>query len=112
MLASEIMQSVQLDDALRATGSTCLSEYAQTLEDDPATRIEAFLSDRPIEYRSQLAGLIAIEMRHRRANGDACLIESYLARFPELHSDTEQLLDLIYAEYCARRQRGEAVVLE
>src|SRR5262245_58225466 len=41
----------------------------------------------------------------RIRNGEAARAEEYLARQPEL--DAEAALDLIYAEYVARREMGE-----
>src|SRR5262245_53726892 len=99
MLASEIAQSFQLDDVLEADGSACLAAFARAAMSDAQLRVESFLRDRPRDDRSQLPGLIAIEMRQRYARGDFCPIESYLERFPELRGHKENVLDLIYAEY-------------
>jgi serine/threonine protein kinase len=107
MLASEISRSLQLDEVIREYGSECLSAFARTLEASPESTIESFLTSRPPEDRSALSALVAIELRHRLSIGQSCRIEDYLSRFPELGADGESVLDLIYAEYCARRQQND-----
>src|SRR5262245_10065432 len=105
MLASEISRSLEWKKSIRDHGSECLIAFAQTLEKSPDSTIEAFLNSRPPQDRAELAALVAIELRHRFLSGQQCRIEDYLERFPELRSDGESVLDLIYAEYCERRQR-------
>jgi serine/threonine protein kinase len=51
-----------------------------------------------------LAAAVARELRRRIADGEEASVEEYLNRFPQLSQDPELLVDLIYAEYCARRQ--------
>lgn len=109
MQASEISRSLQLDDVIRSDCSTCLAAFADTLDRSPETTIEVFLKARPPADRSQLAGLIAIELRHLWERGEPREIERYFEQFPELREDREQVLDLIYAEYCERRQHQPEV---
>ena len=54
-----------------------------------------------------LVRAVAGEIRERITRGEAARVEEYLARYPELAADPDLLLDLLYAEYCARRDRGE-----
>lgn len=112
MLASEISRSLQLDDILQAQGSACLADFADTLQKSPQCTVETFLESRPPDDRSVLAALIAIELRHRFAMGQTCCIEDYLKRFPELVKDGETILDLIYAEYCERRQHDPSAEVQ
>jgi serine/threonine protein kinase len=107
MQASEIVRSLKLDEIIRAEGSTCLADFAETLEKSPDASVETFLGSRPNTDRSQLPALIAIELRHRWERRCPCFIESYFQRFPELLKHREQVLDLIYAEYCERRQQQD-----
>jgi serine/threonine protein kinase len=109
MLASEISRSDGLHNVIRDHGSECLEAFARSLEEWPDSTIETFLSSRPPQDRSQLAALIAIDLRHRVARGQSHRIEDYLERFPELKQDNEQMLDLIYAEYCERRRHHHEV---
>src|SRR5262245_38082889 len=104
MLASEISRSIQLEELIHKQGSACLAAFVRSLQDSPDCNIEMFLTARPAPDRAELAGLVAIELRHRLSKDRSYRIEHYLQRFPELGSDKERMLDLIYAEYCERRR--------
>jgi serine/threonine protein kinase len=108
MLASEISRSVRLDEVIRTRGTECLTAFTETLQQSPDNTLETFLEARPSSDRSELAALIAIDLRHQISAGRPCRIEDYLRRFPELKTDDECVLDLIYAEYCERRQHDSA----
>lgn len=56
--------------------------------------------------------LTTLEQRGRWERGDRVLVETYLKRFPSLAEDSEQLLDLIYAEICLRQEHGEAIQVD
>ncbi len=104
MLASELARSIELDELVRAEGNPCLVAFSESLARDPRSTIEGFLYERPLDDRSNLPALIAIELQHKLSRGIPDSVESYLRRFPELSADRGQVLDLIYAEYCERRQ--------
>lgn len=67
------------------------------------------------ELRERLGPLDALgRLRALRAHqldcwnaGNAVPVEAYLHAFPEVADDEQLALDLIYAEYCLRQQRGE-----
>jgi serine/threonine protein kinase len=109
MLASEISRSRDVAELLRSHGNACLVAFSDAIKQPSAPTIESFLKARPEKDRSQLAGLIAIEMRHRLELNEPCRVEGYLERFPELEQDQDQMVDLIYAEYCARRSSDPGV---
>jgi serine/threonine protein kinase/tetratricopeptide (TPR) repeat protein len=52
------------------------------------------------------------EQRRRWEDGERVLVETYVQRHPALHSDAEQLLDLVYHEVLLREEYGEVPRLE
>ena len=52
------------------------------------------------------------DQRARWQRGEPVRVEDYLAHHPELLSDTEQLLDLIYQEVVLRKEAGESPQLD
>ncbi len=55
-----------------------------------------------------LASKLVADLRLRWAAGEPALAESYLERHAELRGDASAALDLIFAEYLARIEHGEA----
>jgi hypothetical protein len=51
------------------------------------------------------------DQRRRWQQGDAVLVETYLARYPTLHHNNEDLLDLVYHEMLLREDKGQKVRL-
>ena len=51
------------------------------------------------------------DQRERWQHGDKPRVETYLDRYPELHSDEKLLLDFICAEYSLRAELGESPAL-
>jgi serine/threonine protein kinase len=90
-----------------SSGVGSVAAFAREITESPDTTIEAFLGRRPDTDPSALAGLVAIELRQRWARGNPCPVEQYLERFPQLHGQREQLLDVLYADYCERRKHGQ-----
>src|SRR5262245_30646942 len=60
----------------------------------------------------QLAARLRADLRRRWALGERPCAETYLQTHPELRSDQESLLDLIYQEIVEREARGESPRLE
>ncbi len=56
-----------------------------------------------------LAERLAEEMRARWRNGERPTAEEFLNRHPELWQQPEEAADLIYEEFCLRREQGEEV---
>src|SRR5215813_421191 len=52
------------------------------------------------------------DQRQRSQRGESFLVEVYLARHPELRSETDGVLDLIYSELVLREARGEKPALK
>ena len=59
----------------------------------------------------RLARLLCVDQRARWQRGEQVGVEAYLEQNPELHDDSEGLLDLIYTEVVLRQQAGEAPCL-
>src|SRR5262245_28795200 len=57
---------------------------------------------------AQLAAVLRVDQRERARIGQAIGVEAYLADFPEVASDREAAVDLIFGEFMLREQRGEA----
>src|SRR5689334_15188099 len=52
------------------------------------------------------------EQRRRWRAGERPTVEDYLRLYPELATDRDGLLDLLYSEVLLREQRGEALLAE
>ena len=60
----------------------------------------------------ELVALLRLDQQQRWRRGQRVLVESYLAGRPQLASDEEMLLDLLYSEVLLRDERGESPRLE
>ncbi|AGA31513.1 WD40 repeat domain-containing serine/threonine protein kinase [Singulisphaera acidiphila] len=60
----------------------------------------------PGERERQLRDLCA-ELGRRLRAGEACRVEVYLEQHPELADDEDAVIELLYAEYVVREERGE-----
>src|SRR5262249_60102074 len=56
-----------------------------------------------------LAAVLRVDQRCRWAAGQRPPAEHYLRDYPAVAGDEEAALDLVYAEFLLRRERGEAV---
>jgi tRNA A-37 threonylcarbamoyl transferase component Bud32 len=56
-------------------------------------------------------GPLRVDQQRRWERGDHRLVEDYLQERPELQSDHDALLDLVYGEYCLRATHGEQPAL-
>jgi tetratricopeptide (TPR) repeat protein/tRNA A-37 threonylcarbamoyl transferase component Bud32 len=56
--------------------------------------------------------LLLLDQHERWQRGERVLVEAYLEREPQLGSDTEKILDLVYHEIVLREERGETPRLE
>lgn len=52
------------------------------------------------------------DQRRRWQQGEPMRVEDYLSRFPDVSSDREALLDLVYSEFCLRKELGQAPQVE
>lgn len=75
--------------------------------DRPDTSFEQILLECQPNSRATLVELACIDLIDRIRSGTAVRVEQYLKDAPELRDDTEELLDLIDAEICTRRERGD-----
>src|SRR4051812_26119710 len=53
------------------------------------------------------SGELCAELRRRWKAGERTPVEEFLRRFPDLNSDPDGLLDLIYSEVVLREESGE-----
>ncbi len=61
---------------------------------------------------AELAALLRVDQRQRWQAGQRVPAEDYLRRHPELCSDPEAVLDLIYHEFLLRERAGERPAAE
>jgi serine/threonine-protein kinase len=66
----------------------------------------------PAATASGWLALLLLDQRERWERGERALVETYLQQHPNLASDVNALLDLIYNEVFLREQQGEAPRLE
>jgi tetratricopeptide (TPR) repeat protein len=66
----------------------------------------------PAAVASQSVTLLLLDQHERWQRGERVLAEAYLEREPQLGSDTEKILDLVYHEIVLREERGETPRLE
>lgn len=97
--------------------SGALDEFVAAFENAQArlgtAALEEFLPhrDHPL-YPRVLRELVRVDLEYRWARGQACGLEDYRSRFPELFASTEAVAEIAYEEYRQRRQSGEAVLPE
>jgi serine/threonine protein kinase len=60
-------------------------------------------------HLEDLGARLVDEMTERWRGGDRASAEEFLSRYPELRDHPESAAQLIYEEFCLRRERGEAV---
>ena len=73
--------------------------------------IDRFLAEhRPLEPL-QVAAVLSIDQAQRWQRGERIPVEQYLPRYPELQSDPEAIVDLIYQEFLLRERLGEQPAL-
>src|SRR6185436_17875829 len=76
--------------------------------------LENFLADwssdelRPAVSARDLVELVSLDQRERWRRGQRPAAEEYLRRFPQLLSDEELALDVIYGEFLLREELGHA----
>ena len=61
---------------------------------------------------SDLSEVLRIDLRQRWQRKESPPVENYLNQFPELASDAESTIDLIYTEYLIRESEGEVPSVE
>src|SRR5262245_25698578 len=95
------------------------SEPPSTHDADVAARLEQLWgSDTPPDFAAflaslgplnppKIAALARLDLRHRWKAGEPVRAESYLERHPEIVSDPEAAVDVIYGEFLLREKHGE-----
>src|SRR5262245_25582580 len=87
-----------------------LESFERALSRGERPALQDFLPEvEPAARPTLLAELAHAELEFRLKAGEPARVEDYLARHPELRANTAVLLDLIRAEYLARRQREPAL---
>ena len=61
---------------------------------------------------AELAALLRADQHRRWQRGERALVEGYLKRYPELCTNTGDLVDLIHTEVLLRESRGEPAALD
>jgi hypothetical protein len=60
----------------------------------------------------ELVARLRADQRQRRQQGEPVSAEEYRQRVPELRTNAEAFLDLVFSEFLLRRELGEAPTLE
>jgi serine/threonine protein kinase len=66
------------------------------------------MSEPPTTPPASLPARALAEQRERWARGDRVAVEALIAAYPDLHSDADAVLDLIYQEVFLRERQGQA----
>src|SRR5262245_29802618 len=69
--------------------------------------VHAFLAEAGPLAVDELAAVLRVDQRQRWQVGERVPAEDYLRRYPDLVRSPEAAVDLIYAEFLLREQRGE-----
>ena len=83
------------------------SGKAPALEDFLAEWSSAEWLERSAVSARELAALVSLDQRERWRRGQRPAAEEYLRRFPQLLSDEELALDVIYSEFLLREELGQ-----
>jgi WD40 repeat protein len=75
-------------------------------------RVEDFLAQTGIRDPAVVTAVLRVDQWERGRVGQWIPAESYLDAFPAVRNDPEQAIDLVFAEYMLREQRGESPTLE
>jgi WD40 repeat protein/tetratricopeptide (TPR) repeat protein len=70
-------------------------------------RVQDFLAQAGIQDPGQILEVLLVDQAERFRLGQGVPAETYLAAFPTVRDDPEQAVDLIFAEYLLREERGE-----
>jgi eukaryotic-like serine/threonine-protein kinase len=69
--------------------------------------VAAFLATAAIRDPQELLAVLRVDQVERFQLGQSVRVETYLDTVPALRDEREQILDLIFAEYLLRQERGE-----
>jgi serine/threonine protein kinase/formylglycine-generating enzyme required for sulfatase activity len=88
-------------------------QFEQAWHSGQVPRIEDFLKNKTgLNRRTLLVGLLHADLDYRLKAGQSSGVEEYLARFPELESHAEDVVELILAEFGWRRRLGHYLQVE
>jgi tRNA A-37 threonylcarbamoyl transferase component Bud32 len=87
-----------------ASTSSVVERYQQHCQSGTMPDLAGFVASGPALDPRDLAALVHVDQRHRRAAGAPLPAESYFESFPAIRTDTE----LVYQEYVLKRDAGEA----
>ena len=92
--------------------SDLVRRWMEQWEQSPPADLDEFLRRAGEVHPDQLAALVRIDQTERCRRGQWVPIDDYFRRFPDLRSDSENALLLIYGEYLLRQQQGESPSVE
>jgi hypothetical protein len=69
--------------------------------------VHVFLAGAGVVGAEELVAVLRVDQQQRWQAGERVGAESYLDAFPALREDREKALELIYAEFVLRQDRGE-----
>ena len=75
-------------------------------------RVEDFLEQAGVRDPEQIVMALRVDQAERCRLGQWVPAEAYLEAFPAIKDDAESAIDLIFAEYLLREERGERPTLE
>jgi len=74
-------------------------------------RVEDFLAEAAIDDPGQILAVLRVDQSERFRLGEWVQAEVYLAAFPAVASDPEHAIDLVFAEFLLREEKGERPAL-
>ncbi len=69
--------------------------------------LDTFLGTAGQLSAGELAAVLRVDQRQRWQAGERILAESYFERYPDLRTDAEAAVDVIFQEFLLRQQLGE-----
>jgi hypothetical protein len=81
-------------------------ELVRLWEQGTRLDVDAFLDTVGPLSATNLAAVLHVDQHHRWQSGERTAAESYLQRFPDVCTDAEAVVDVIFHEYLLRERLG------
>jgi serine/threonine-protein kinase len=95
-------------DTLPGTDESPAGRWLHRWREGTAHDVRAFLAEIGPLAPEHVVAVLLVEQRQRWQAGERVTAETYLRDFPELHAQTEAVVELIYGEFLLREHLGDA----
>lgn len=93
-------------------GLDLVNELRQLWHRGQRPHVDAFIDRHgPLDVET-VAAVLSVDQLLRWQAGERVPAEDYLQRHPDLRSDPENAIDLVYGEFLLREERGERVEID